>query len=356
MSNAAPLPDERRLSYDLLRILSVCGVVAIHTFGPTAANHDLEGTPSEFVARLMSTGFIWAVPVFVMLSGVLTLGERPHRDGVRSFYLRRARRILPALLVWNFVYLVLIRLLLLHEPLSGWQIVTEIVDARIYPHLYFLWLILGLYAVAPVLAAFLARLGARGTLWFASAILGVTVIVFMIPPVLSRVGVDREITLGALTFWLAYVGFFVMGSALGQRAFGWIPRAVAAAVGLAALAFVVAQALVPERFGALSAISRPDYHGLAIAILAIAVFVASGFLDALHAGERLRRVILALSEASFGVFLVHFVVLLLPYELLPGFHESRSVPQAFLAYLVILVVSFAISLFARRIPVVRAVF
>lgn len=355
-TTAPPRTQERRISFDLLRIISVCGVVAIHTFGPTAGNPALDGTASELVARLLSMGFIWSVPVFVMLSGALTLGEQPHRAGPRAFYLRRAHRILPALVVWTFVYLVLIRMLLLREPLSGWQIVTEIVDARVYPHLYFLWLIVGLYAVAPILAAFLARLDARGTLLLATGILSVTVIVFMIPSVLTRVGIERQITLGALTFWLAYVGFLVMGFALSRLTLPRAVRWVAVGVVVVALAFVVAQSLFPERLGAISAVSRPDYHGLAVAVLAIAVFVASGLLDSLRLGDRARRVIIALSEASFGVFLVHLVVLLVPYELLPGFHTSSSVPEAALAYLVILAGSFGISLLARRIPGLRTIF
>lgn len=353
--SALLVTQPRLYSYDVLRIWAVCAVVAIHTFGMFAIAPALDGSPTDIAATVLTNGSVWAVPVFVMLSGALTLSESAHRAGPGAFYARRATRILPALVVWTFVYLVLIRLMLLGEPLSKVQIATDLYDARVYPHLYFLWLIAGLYLIAPVLRSFLNEGGTRRALITAAVALGGTVLVFMGPSLLALWGVDRDIQPSALTFWLPYVGYFLAGYALSVRRPSPAVRVAAGIVAAIVFAFVIAQFLAPEAFRVASAISNLGYQGLSAAVLSVAIFVLVTPWRP-NPGARTSRLLVELSEASFGVFLVHFVVLLVPYALLPGFRETTSFAEAVLAYAVIVIVSFAVSLLARRIPGVRRVF
>ena len=347
----------RKWGYDLLRIASICGVVAIHTFGAIAANQDIRGSAPWVATQFLSAGFIWAVPVFVMLSGALSLTERAHSAGPARFLAKRATRILPAILAWTFIYLVLIRMLLLQQRIPLRDVLAELVDARVYPHLYFLWLIAGLYLVAPVIAAFLHRGGRRRATVLAAAALGTTLLVFMVPGVLGLLGIPRPIQLGALTFWIAYVGYFVAGYALSlYRAKG--PALALAAVGIVVFGgLTLVEAAWPQQLMVLRAFVTPEYLGVAVAGLAVCVFiVGTTLLDRIRIGERLARFVLLLSEASFGVFLIHLIVLLIPYELLPGFRDNTSLFQAAVAYVFIIVVSFAASIGARRIPGLRRIF
>lgn len=142
MTNALPVPA-RIQGYHTLRINSVCGVVAIHTFGPSTADIELRGSAYWWIALVMSAGAIWTVPVFVMLSGALSLTTRAHAHGAAGFYAQRARRIIPAIVAWNLVYLVGMRMFVLHQQLSLHSIVQLLLNATVYPHLYFLWLISG---------------------------------------------------------------------------------------------------------------------------------------------------------------------------------------------------------------------
>ena len=352
---AAPIAREREYGYDLLRIAAICGVVSIHTFGSIAVNPAVTDPVTEWGARLLSSGFAWTVPVFVMLSGALTLNARAHRDGPAAFYRRRAIRILPALVVWIGVYLLLIRLM--HGPISGWDIVTMVIDNGVYPHLYFLWLIAGLYAVAPVITTFLEGGGVRRTRIFAATALGFTLAAYSLMSVLTATGRPHVFPQGALTIWLLYIGYFVAGRALdGIRLRGL--ALVASCVGVVALgALTMAQVAFPETFAPFSAVFPPEYLGGVVAALAVCVFLAGGtLLSRIPIGPRVGRVIVLLSEASFGVYLVHLIVLLLPSEVLPGFLARTSLWQALLAYAFILPVSFAISILARKIPGIRLIF
>jgi peptidoglycan/LPS O-acetylase OafA/YrhL len=135
-------------------------------------------------------------------------------------------------------------------------------------------------------------------------------------------------------------------------------RSVLAGLGVLAFATItILQVAYPEEMTLLNAISPPQYLGTVVAALAICVVVLLlPLFDRIQVRQRAARIIRLLSEASFGVFLVHLVVILVPFHLLPGFRTQSSIGQALLAYAFTLVVSFAISLCARRIPIVRMVF
>lgn len=347
----------RHLGYDLLRITSICAVVAIHTFGPMAANSEIRFTGSWVVAVLFSTGAIWSVPVFVMLAGALSLTERAHSGGPLRFYLKRAKRILPALIAWHLIYLVGIRMILLRQDFSRSQLVEAFIDMSIYPHLYFLWLIAGLYLFAPVLAAFLHQGGQRRALVLAACTLGATLLVYMIPRVLSLFGIDQPLHFEFLTIWLPYVGYFVAGYALAHAAitrklFIWC------SVGVVTLGlFVMAQFAFPAELRVARAIATPEYLGLGVALLSICVFVTGTYaLGRVRLPQRVARWIVTISEASFGVYLVHLIVLLVPHHFLTGFSGAHSIGQSVLAYVSIVIISFTISILARKIPGVRLIF
>lgn len=346
----------RLVGYDLLRILSILGVIAIHTFGVAATRPELRGTVAWFVSLALSSGMIWVVPTFVMLAGALSLRAEAFRGGARDFFVRRARRVLPAAVVWTAVYLVGVRILLLGEPLSPTAVATILVDGTAYPHLYFLYLIAGLYLVAPVLAAFLREGGTRRAVLTAAAALGLTLLVFLVPGLLALRGVDRPVNLQTLTFWLGYVGYFLAGYALSRIRVGRTMLIVAVTGFVLLGLLIMVEAAFPD-LTVLRAVLRPDYLGIGVAALSVCAFVAgTTLLDRIRVGTRGAAIIRSLADATFGVFLVHLLVLLVPYELLPGFRDSTSVAQTALAYVVIVVVSFGISLLARRIPAVRLVF
>ncbi len=215
----------------------------------------------------------------------------------------------------------------------------------------------GLYLVAPVLAAFLHRGGTRRALITAGVALGFTMLLFMVPGVLALKDISRPIQLGALTIWIAYIGYFLAGYALSLISVSrrWLVLAGAGIVVFGGI--TVAEAAWPAELRVLRAFATPEYLGIVVAALAICVFVVGATaLDRIKPGERVSRWITVLSEASFGVFLVHLVVLLVPYRLLAGFRDDTSTLQAVIAYVFILVVSFAISVGARKVPGLRLIF
>jgi surface polysaccharide O-acyltransferase-like enzyme len=347
----------RRWELDALRVAAICGVVAIHVVGMMLGNDHLVGGKRWWAAVAVDLGLVWVVPVFVMISGALVLSPRAHAAGPSAFWRKRFVRVVPALIVWHLIYLFGARAWLKGEELNRSTVVAWLLDGKVYTALYFLWLIAGLYLVAPLIAAFLHSGGRRRTTVTAAATLGFTVLVFAASGLASLNGTPRPIALGALTMWLPYVGYFIAGWALHRVVLpGWgVALAGVVAVGL--LAEVVWQYGHKPAYPALQQLLPTSYVGAGTALASVGiVLVATGLGSRVAPGPRLGRLLQRLSDASFGVFLVHLLIFEVVRRLVPAVAEAASLSVLLAAWAFVVVASFAVSLTAARIPFVRAVF
>jgi len=146
------------------------------------------------------------VPWFVIISGFLLLGTGKSQS-FRDFYTRRLKRLLLPFAFWVGVY---VCWRLAHYPdrpsAMGWM--KEIVAGPVYYHLWFLYMLFGMYLAAPFLSRMLATLSNREVglflaIWFILASLG--------PWVQWVLKTDIGIPPGVFA---SYFGYFVFG--------GWI--------------------------------------------------------------------------------------------------------------------------------------
>lgn len=341
---------------DALRVLAIAGVVAIHVTGLLFANDDLEGSARWWAAATVNVGATWVVPAFVMISGALLLSPRTHADGPAAFYRKRFVRILPALIAWHLIYLFGVRAGLRGEPFSPRAALVNLLDAKTFTALYFLWLIAGLYLIAPVIAAFLQAGGPRRAFWFAGAALFWTQMAYALSTVSSLLGASRPIHLGAWNQWWPYVGLFAAGWALRRTVLPVWATVVVFLTGLAATAEAIWQYGDPPQFQRLQALLPITRLGPMIVLASLCFFLVAVSIGARtepspRAAYALRR----LSDASFGVFLVHLLVIEVARLLVPAVAEARSPVVLALLFVVTLPLSFGLSLVASRVPYLRTI-
>jgi surface polysaccharide O-acyltransferase-like enzyme len=346
----------RNYGLDILRIVSICGVVAIHVFGLRVGAEPKDGR-GWWAAVVLDIGFIWVVPVFVMISGSLLLGSRQVLQAPAAFYRKRAVRLLPALIFWNAVYLVGVRIWMRHEQLSTGRVLQLVYDSSVFTQLYFLWLILGLYAAAPLLASFMVGKGDRRAMATAGLLLAVTALAFVVPGILGHFGVSRPIPMNIFTYWIPYVGYFAAGYALRNVRLRGLPLAATTVATAALMVFTV------WHFGHRGVLPVADmllsisYLGVGVALTALGVFVVGLSVCEFIKVPRLTGALLvALSNASFGVFLVHLVIFEVIRLNVPAVHSAGSFTAIAAAYVVTLAASFAISWLASKVPLLRRVF
>ncbi|MEU3453761.1 acyltransferase [Micromonospora sp. NPDC006766] len=365
----APLPDSARFTsppgspppreygLDALRIVAICGVVAIHIFGVLVGKDDLRGQTGWWIATAIDIGAIWTVPAFIMISGAFVLAPRAHRAGPAAFYRKRFTRILPAMIVWHVVYVVVVRMAMRGEHVTATGLARLLIDGKVFTALYFLWLIAGLYVIAPVLAPFLHAGGRYRSLITAGVALGWTMVAYMIPGWALLLGDSRPNILTSWNRWWPYVGFFIAG---------WALRRVVLNRLWTTVALLGAGLLLAEAIWQYGAAPKHRLFQATFPVMATGTLVAAAtlliFLAAVSIGARttwrpaVARAMVRLSDASFGVFLIHLLVFEVFRQLIPDVEAGRSLAVIGLVYPAVLVVSFAVSMLAARIPYVRAVF
>lgn len=137
--------DKKRLELDYVRALSMLSIIVIHvtsTFVYAESGMSVAGMNPAFLLNQLVR---YAVPLFILLSG-LTLGFSRSAGTVLPFFKTRFTKILLPYLFWSCAYwLVSYR----HE--GPGSLIRALLRGGAAPHLYFIATILQLYLLYPLL-------------------------------------------------------------------------------------------------------------------------------------------------------------------------------------------------------------
>lgn len=351
----APGADTAWMSW--LRVVSICAVVSLHTTGYNAVMPEAREIFRGQLAIVLNRGALFAVPVFVMLSGALMLDPARYR-GPADFLRKRAGRLLPPIIVWHLWYVALI-VTVQDQDLSVHDALMRTLNGNLYTALYFFWIVLGLSVVAPVLIPFIRDNGRRGAL-IAGAVATTIPVLTMATIELRGTGLVFADT--AFTWWFPYVGIFLLG--YGLR--GVVLRGPALALVTAGAAGIAAlnswQWRNPDAPNWLQTITPVGYFSATGVAFACCVFLAFQGLLAPNGplrfatGPRSVRIGRLFGDATLGVFALHLTVLYFVQKADIGGPDlaSPTAHDLVLRLSVVLLVTWAIVLPLRRVPVVRA--
>lgn len=129
---------------DIFRILLICGVVCIHTFCVL----DFEVYPHYRTLGLAANVICHCtVPMFAMLSGIVLMSK--YRESLQDFYRKRIARLLVPLIPC-VCFFVLPRLF--RDGNSASVVIKEVCLGTPYYHLWFAFMLLGVYVLIPFLS------------------------------------------------------------------------------------------------------------------------------------------------------------------------------------------------------------
>lgn len=333
---------------DVLRVGAILCVVAIHTVsGVTEGRLAPLLSGAWWVGATLDIASLWCVPVFVMISGALLL-DPGRAEPARTFYRRRLRRIGVPLLFWTVFYLAF-RNVVLGEHLGPVRAAHAVATGQPFLQLYFLYVILGLYLVTPVLRRVLRGCDDRQWALLAAAALAFAVVDATLHD-LAHAG-----DVNAATRFIQWIGYYLAGGLLRRVPLPRrvVPAAVGAFLGAVAVTVLVSAALAAHYGWQQPTYYLFNYQSPTVVVMSLAVFLLGRAL-----GERLalRPVpwFSAVARATFGVFLIH-PILLLPYLRsagLPGSAVGVAVAVPTIT-LVVCAVTTGVALAMERVPLVR---
>jgi surface polysaccharide O-acyltransferase-like enzyme len=296
-SISSNLPNADISYIDHLRVTACFFVVFAHVAGGSADNF-LAFSRAWWACKGLFFLCLWAIPVFVMISGALLLNRT--QPSIRAFYGRRIQRIGVPLIFWTVFYLG-VRVVLDRESLTVSQGMNLLLQGRAYAHLWFFYMIAGLYLVTPFLQILVKHITTAQCLILAVLIL-VAADVFHLCNVMVW-GMSPNV----FTLFVPYISYFLLGYLIhhkwpkGRLPGAWVAAATAiSVVYLMCLArpFVQVQS---EQFGYFFF----GFFGPPVAFMAIAVYWAFREICSGPLGPRLKH----LASCTLGIYVVHLVVL-----------------------------------------------
>ena len=324
---------------DRLRVWAALAVIALHVSGFSFRAYAGTWSGRWLDGNFWNSGTRWAVPVYVVLSGYLLL--RPERrEGAAAFWRRRAARVGIPLLFWATAYA------LYHgERTAAGLARTVLVRLDASYHLWFLYMLVVLYAAAPLVRWLLDRLAPPARLALCATCFALTLRLPDLPTLFPVAILPRWLELAA-----PYAGYFVLGGVWSRRPAGrrvLLPALVAAAAFVVTVGGTAALVLSRGEVGAgrvLQDAASPNVIALALALC----------LAARNAGERFPgRRLEHLAPAVLGVYLIH--PLLIDALWAVGLPLERFPPPLGVPLLsaVVAALSFAAALALRRLPLLR---
>lgn len=135
---------------DVLTILATIAVVFLHTSEYAFSNHTSD--PHWIIAVVLQVIFIWAVPIFFMMSGAHLLDYR-ERYNTSVFFKKRMAKVFVPFIFWSLVWYI-INPFIFHKPTDYHigQFVDAVMHDTIQPIFWFFYFIIGFYISAPLLS------------------------------------------------------------------------------------------------------------------------------------------------------------------------------------------------------------
>ena len=339
-----------RLYYvDAARCCACLLVVASHVFAPICAGMHHYSSTTWWFFNLFDSVIRPSAAIYVMISGILFLGSS-RDDGYFTFVWKRYAKLLPPFIVWSFIY-AFYESYGNEESFRWGHAALQILQGPTSYHLWFMYMILALYLVMPILRRFVqaatpSDLATSLALW-----MGFLTLKFLAPDYIGD---------GPITTLVSYGGYTVLGYTLSKTDYfqkstqGWMALWASIVVFNA----VGTYWLTLQNAGTLN---EKLYFGASplVAIQAAAMFVLLKKLDhdsVLFSNAWLHAVVKRFSRHSYNIYLNHALFIGLLANGYLGFTLSEKTgPNAVVGVgfttAVVLVSSLAISLFFEQIPI-----
>ncbi|NHC60172.1 acyltransferase [Paenalcaligenes suwonensis] len=319
---------------DTARWMAALAVVLLHSAAVPLTSTAAYGTQDWYWANLYDAATRWCVPIFVMVSGVLLLDPAKH-EGFASFYKKRGRRILPAIGFWSVFYLFW-GAWMYHQqgvPMDAQAWLRKATSGEPYYHLWYLYMLVGLYLFAPYLRLLYQHCSARQSRY---------VVLFMLVLAMLQ-SLYREVqgnSYGFFLLWfLPYISYFLAGRMMFEGRIripypGWV-------LSLSIAATVVGTTLLSshQHFSTYFY----DTFSITVPLMSLAVFqliLQSPTLPTLP----------MLAPFTFGIYLVHPIFLDLAQQ--TGLYQAQTgiVWQTPLMALAVFMLSWLFAGLLRTLP------
>ncbi|EOJ5644288.1 acyltransferase [Escherichia coli] len=327
--------------YDFIRTISIFSVVLLHTASAPFKSY----SDNWMQFNIIMSATRWCVPVLFMLSGALLLRKE---EPLRAFFYKRSSKIIIPLVFWSYIYIIFARNFHHLDPAhANPNVYVEpwlLFKYPAYFHLWFLYAIIGVYLMIPVL-----RLIAKNNqvtlytliMWFTW---------FSVIPFIQSIGYLNGnlffiFKLDVIPLWsgFALLGCFIQNNLDKLKLSQGILLAMTGFIITFLLTYIVSN----------DGISKETYQSYFmpnIVVMALGIYIACSKI------KEPKIIICSLSKYSFGVYLCHMLVMPFVWFIISNEDVSDG---GFILAIISSVITFSISLtltlIISKIPIIKRV-
>ena len=359
MSN---VKTKKRIIYlDYLRVLAIFGVLLNHISTFCNGGSVFNSSIAMFYNSLGRIG----VPVFLMLTGILLLNNKLP---IKDFIKRRYPRVIIPFLFWIGLF-ILFKMFVLDPSLVGQKAITSAVNS-FFCDRWYVWMILGVYLVIPIFAAFIKGTKFEGVKYF--------LIIWLITSILITISkiFDFKLYYLDLAIFSGPIGFLMLGYYLHYKEFNISPKKVVIISLLVFILFTLIKTFISIDYLSISYSFR--YYMFAekshleidiISIIQVASFflivkyipmVKSGICEKITKFCNKKNMLLltiSMSQASYGIYLCHYFITLSVRKILQAYNMSYTDMHAVIFVPVftifVLFASYGIMMILNKVPVIN---
>lgn len=362
-SGCSLLLSRKRIFWaDLIRIIAIAMVIEVHAgdnivylWGKAPFKHDAIASWWLTSVTYKSLSSI-CVPLLFMISGYLLLSSQ---HDIFIFFKKRIAKILVPLILWSVLYMWWDGAFA--ESVSfvagSKMAIRRMLDEPVYFHLWFIYALLGIYLVTPVMRRFVQAASDTELLYFIALWIFTTVALNLL---FQLKGIS--LSLLAQPYVSGFLGYFVAGYFLGKLDFSakliWIAAGVFILIFIAKSIWAYSLTVEGGKFDT----NLFEYLTWHLIVSSFAGFIAlKGLAQYLEkwVSPAIEKIVLTISGATFGIYLIHPKILELLESGALGFHLSTISTHPLLAVpltvLVTFLISFVVIYLLQRIPLIKLI-
>lgn len=287
--------NRREISIDLLRIVSCFFIILRHV----TDNFGLINDHWRTAIFLKSISYP-ALPLFVMLTGYLIFNKE---ESYGDFFKKRFNKIFFPFVFWSFIYYeYLIKFI---NSNINHNFIGAFVSNGIFYHLWYVYFIIGVYLLVPIIRKMLYNLTNRDLIYLI-LLWGVTSSIF--PIIKQYWGVDIGIGFVFSQFWgYIFLGYFIRRLD-NKKEYFIITLLVAFSIYLISVIGTILFRPGSEMF----LLNYTDVFSVPMITICFCLFYVVRYLNincSKLLSSRIKKIIISISNLTFSIYLSHGLVL-----------------------------------------------
>jgi surface polysaccharide O-acyltransferase-like enzyme len=311
--------QNRNVYIDLLRIAATFGVIILHVSASKWYDTPVKSFNWQ-IMNLYDSLVRWTVPIFVMISGVFHL--RPNKSDISfkeeiKIIYKKILRIGCAIIFWSVTYNsinMLGKYFINKEPFTVFGIIRifgVIVFGPAWYHLWFLYMLIGLYLLTPIFRCFIKNCRREHIEYFLVLFFIIGTCIPFMNGLLNRLSILRGRAIYFPVVELSgYIGYYIAGYYFANYKIKnkteiciYVLTVLSALFTIIGTSFISMQKNEPmgELYGYL--LPNTMFIACGVFILFQKIFREKYF------PERIEKIIVKISKDTFGIYLIHALVI-----------------------------------------------